>query len=293
MRNNIKPSDFDEKLKHSIDLLKKAERLALNYSNKGFCLAFSGGKDSQALYHVSKLAEVRFEAHYHITTLDPPELVHFIKDNYPDVILDRPALTFSDLCIKKKILPTRLMRFCCAALKESHGGGSVTLTGIRKKESVKRSRRNEMEISGRKFSGTQQQFDQFTREKEVEGVQCIKGKDRIIINPIIEWAENDVWYFLNNIVKVKHCKLYDEGWSRIGCLFCPMSSKANISRDCQKYPKYKAMLIRTIHRIRESGGLYKFPDLTDEEYFNWWISKETLKKWYFGNKQQQNLFNKK
>lgn len=51
-----KPAGFDKKLQHSIELLRKAEKLALKYdANDGFFLAFSGGKDSQALYHVAKL----------------------------------------------------------------------------------------------------------------------------------------------------------------------------------------------------------------------------------------------
>ena len=50
-----KPAGFDKKLQHSIELLRKAENLALKYdANDGFFLAFSGGKDSQALYHVAK-----------------------------------------------------------------------------------------------------------------------------------------------------------------------------------------------------------------------------------------------
>ena len=49
-----KPAGFDKKLQHSIELLRKAEKLALKYdANDGFFLAFSGGKDSQALYHVA------------------------------------------------------------------------------------------------------------------------------------------------------------------------------------------------------------------------------------------------
>ena len=118
----MKPYGFDSRLQHSIDLLRKSEKLAFRYSAEGFYLAFSGGKDSQALYHVAKLAGVRFEAHYALTTLDPPEVVRFIRSHYPDVINDRPKLTFAQLCIKKKALPTQLMRFCCAALKETQGG---------------------------------------------------------------------------------------------------------------------------------------------------------------------------
>lgn len=68
----MKPENFDNKLQHSIDLLRKSEALALRYYAAGFYLAFSGGKDSQALYHVAKLAGVKFEPHYALTTLDPP-----------------------------------------------------------------------------------------------------------------------------------------------------------------------------------------------------------------------------
>lgn len=68
----MKQSGFENRLAHSIDLLQKSEKLALRYYTEGFYLAFSGGKDSQALYHVAKLAGVRFEAHYALTTLDPP-----------------------------------------------------------------------------------------------------------------------------------------------------------------------------------------------------------------------------
>lgn len=259
--------------------------MAMEYSEKGFFLAFSGGKDSQALYHVAKLADVRFEAHYSLTTLDPPELVHFIKDQYPDVIIDRPKQTFLQLCIKKKALPTQTMRFCCAELKETQGAGTVTLTGVRREESNKRAKRNEFEVSGRKFSGT---IDQFNRERETE-ILCIGGKDKIIINPIITWTEKDVWRFLNDVVKVPHCTLYDEGWKRIGCLFCPMASKKNISMMEKRYPKYKAALVRTIHRLREGGYIKDYKDLTDEEVFEWWKSKINLKEFYATKKMQYRL----
>lgn len=100
---NRKPINFDKKLQHSIELLQKSEKLALRYSDKGFYLAFSGGKDSQSLYHVAVLAGVKFDAHYSLTTLDPPELVMFIRNKYPNVAIDRPKLTFAQLCIKKRL----------------------------------------------------------------------------------------------------------------------------------------------------------------------------------------------
>lgn len=44
------------KMLYSIELLRKAEKIAMSYDkDDGFFLAFSGGKDSQALYHVAYL----------------------------------------------------------------------------------------------------------------------------------------------------------------------------------------------------------------------------------------------
>lgn len=274
-----------DKIDYSINLLRKAESMALEYSDKGFFLAFSGGKDSQALYHVAQLAGVKFEPHYSLTTLDPPELVRFIKSKYPDVIIDRPELTFLQLCLKKKMMPTRKIRFCCSVLKETHGAGRVTLTGVRKQESVQRSKRNEFELGDYKFSGT---IDQFNRVRETD-FACIGGKDKIIINPIIQWTYRDVWEFLNNVVNVPHCSLYDDGWHRIGCLFCPMASKKELFRMEKRYPKYKDAIIRTIHRIRQEGCLNEHPDLTDEEVFRWWTSKDNLETFYATNRLQYKL----
>lgn len=288
-------TNFDAKLQHSIELLQKSEALALRYYEKGFYLAFSGGKDSQALYYVAKMAGVKFEPHYSLTTLDPPELVRFIRGYYPDVIIDRPEMTFAQLCLKKKALPTKLMRFCCEVLKETKGTNTITLTGVRREESVQRSHRNEAELVTRRkngqFTGTLEQLDQFTRSKEIEGVQCVRGNDKIVINPIIDWVVADVWYFLKEVVHAKHCELYDRGWKRIGCLFCPMASKKEIVMQGRAYPKYKALILRTIHRLRENGYMNQYSDLTDEEIFEWWISKENMKKWYYGRKKQLQLFN--
>lgn len=275
-----------EKIDHSIALLKKAEPMAFEYSDKGFFLAFSGGKDSQCLYHIAKQAGVKFEAHYSLTTQDPPELVKFIKRQYPDVVIDRPKMNFRQLCLKKGLLPTRTSRFCCADLKETNGANTVTLTGVRRAESARRSKRNEFEVSNHKYSGT---IDQFNRVRETD-FACIGGKDKIIINPIIDWTDDDVWDYLNNVAKVPHCELYDEGWKRIGCIFCPMARKSEWTAYEQRYPKYKEALLRLIHRLRtEKQWMNSYADLTDEEIYQWYKSKVSIKHWYAENKQQQKL----
>lgn len=257
------------RIDQSIALLRRAERIALRMSDKGFYLAFSGGKDSQVLYHLAKEAGVKFEAHYTLTTLDPPELVRFIKSHYPDVIIDRPPLTFLQLCVKKKMLPTMRFRFCCAKLKESNGKGMVTLTGVRRAESAKRAKRNAVEVIGKAFSGT---IDEFERHEVVEH-SCIAGDDRLVVSPIIDWSTNAVWTYIRDR-GIEYCELYDQGWHRLGCLFCPMASLSSIRRMERRYPKYRAAFIRLIHRLRANGWSSDFADKTDEQIFEMWISKK-------------------
>lgn len=85
-----------EKMLHSVQLLRKAEHLALQYdSEDGFFLAFSAGKDSQALYHIAELAGVRFVAHMNLTSVDPPEVIRFLKKSYPEVRITPPISQYT------------------------------------------------------------------------------------------------------------------------------------------------------------------------------------------------------
>lgn len=89
------------KLDYSIELLRKAEKVALRLDPvNGFYLAFSGGKDSQALYHVAKMAGVKFKAYMSLTSIDPPEVIRFVKQHYPDVELIKPVVSIYDIAKK-------------------------------------------------------------------------------------------------------------------------------------------------------------------------------------------------
>lgn len=259
------------KIDYSIALLRKAESLALKYDHDdGFYLAFSGGKDSQCLYHVAQLAGVRFKAHFSPTSVDPPQVIRFIRRNYPDVEFGHIEQSIYDVAVKEGILPTMSVRWCCSIFKETAGAGKVTLIGIRHAESVKRSKRNEVEITGHKFSGDLDGFanwskeqiekkfkgvnhDQYSIDKETE-VKCVSGKDSILISPIINWDDTDVWDFLNGM-DIEHCELYDAGYKRIGCILCPMSSRKAKVRDMKEFPHVKEKWIKAIMAIRDRGGL--------------------------------------
>lgn len=75
--------NLDKKIDYSIALLRKAESMSLRLDpENGFYLAFSGGKDSQALYHIAQMAGVKFKAHMNLTSVDPPEVIRFVKRQY-------------------------------------------------------------------------------------------------------------------------------------------------------------------------------------------------------------------
>lgn len=122
------------------------ERLKCFEPEEGYYVAFSGGKDSQCVYHLCQMAGVKFDAHYAVTSVDPPELVQFIKMHYPDAWAGRTHQYHADgrpktmwsLIAEKKMPPTRVVRYCCEELKESSGHGRVTVTGVRWAESSNR-----------------------------------------------------------------------------------------------------------------------------------------------------------
>lgn len=262
---------LQKKMLHSVELLQKAEKIALNYdAENGYYLAFSGGKDSQALFHMAQLAGGKFRGHMNLTSVDPPEVIRFVKKNYPEVELLKPGKSIFQIAVEKQILPTMRVRWCCAEYKETAGAGKVTLIGIRKTESSRRAKRNEVEINNRKFSGNLDGLDEYRQEQRAkrarrkskeQGVNitnadkeqtlgCIHGKESLLISPIIYWTEKDVWEFLNDVVKVPHCSLYDEGWHRIGC---PMSSAKQKRIENKRYPHIKRNWIKAIKNIRNGG----------------------------------------
>lgn len=220
------------------------------------------------------------------TSVDPPQVIRFVRQHYPDVVTHAPRKNIYDLAIERGILPSMRIRWCCADLKEQAGADKVTLIGIRAAESTRRAKRHEVEVSNRKFSGSLDDFwmwqemkikekeeklirkmkregkkvneDYFSADKEHE-VRCIGGKDSILISPIFEWSEQDVWYFLNEVVKVPHCELYDQGYKRIGCILCPMSTYRQKVKDMRDFPHVKRGWIRAIKEIRR--GWYFSKDI--------------------------------
>lgn len=98
------------------------------------------------------------------------------------------------------------------------------------------------------------------------------SKGKHILNPIIDWTTEDVWEFIKQF-KLPYCTLYDEGFKRLGCIGCPMSTKAY--KELERYPKFKRLYLRAFERMLLNIEL-KQPDKkrtwkTAEDVMEWWI----------------------
>ena len=281
----VRPS-LARKIRYSVDLIRKSEKMALRLDpENGFWSTFSGGKDSQCLYHLVKMAGVKSKTHMNLTSVDPPEVIRFVRTQYPDVEMIKPKTSIYEMAKKKRLIPTRRFRWCCAEFKETSGVGKVTLIGIRKEESARRAKRQEISstIKGKRNEDT---FDQWS-EHEEKMVACVGGKDKILVSPIIHWTERDVWEFLN-VNGIPHCELYDQGYTRIGCICCPMSSPRQKIKEIERWPHVKRNWKKTIQWLIDNGYTnYNFNDA--EIGFLWWISGKSFDKFYADEFMQRKI----
>lgn len=145
---------LQDKINKSIELIRRGEKLALALNpTDGYFVGFSGGKDSQALLQLVKMAGVRYKAYYSVTTNDPPANMYFIREHYPDVTFLHPKRNFFKL-VERKGLPTMVHRFCCQELKEGAGVGCAVLTGVRGEESKKRAQYPDVKVYSRRKEHT-------------------------------------------------------------------------------------------------------------------------------------------
>lgn len=252
--------DLASKVSFAISLLRAWEPAA------GYYFADSGGKDSTLTRDLLIKSGVKFDAHYCVSPIDPPQIYAFLKQYHPDTVWDIHAKNFWQL-VEKNWLPLRQHRWCCRIIKEAGGNGRVVVVGNRRAEGRIRS---------------QQCFVEAGR---------VKMKNKTFIRPILAFSNNDVWQYIreNN---VPYCYLYDEGaerkgygegvFKRLGCVLCPFSRKIELEE--RYFPKIVANWKRACDRIVEgekarghigkSGKPFKHKFETGEQLYQWWTNRD-------------------
>ena len=297
------------------ELSKKVDagikRLKLYEPPGGYYLAFSGGKDSVTIKALADMAGVKYSAHYRITTVDPPELVRFIRDKFPDVHRD-PAwyapdyknkklagkqITMWNLIPEKLMPPTRIARYCCDWIKEDGGADTIAITGVRWAESVNRSKNQGPVVvhgaAGEKpMNGQESLFEETDDFKTADRFDsslilmndnaenrkvvdhCLR-KHKITVNPIVEWTEADVWEFIK-AENVPYCELYDCGFKRLGCVCCPMASQEERLREFELWPKLKIAYLNAFEkmikrRLERGKTAGNWENGVYEAVMKWWL----------------------
>lgn len=125
---------MEERLQRKID--RSIKLLQSSCKDKQVELCYSGGKDSDVILELAKMAGINYRAIYRCTTIDPPGTIKHCLDN--GVEIRRPKESFLNI-IEKKGFPTRRARFCCERLKE-YKIMDIAIQGIRRSESTKRAK---------------------------------------------------------------------------------------------------------------------------------------------------------
>lgn len=273
------------KEKRAIEYLK-----AFEPQTEPYYLCYSGGKDSDVIRILASLAGVKHDIVNHHTTVDAPETVRYIR-SIPGVQIKYPELTMWQLIEKKLMPPTRLVRYCCSELKEKGGKGRVKITGVRRAESAARDKNGGVVKIIGKPKGTQKLAKEMGVNFQLTdkgGVVLNQDNDAsrrfvescyrttsTLVNPIVDWANSDVWDFLI-YYGCKSNPLYYLGFCRIGCVGCPLGGSCHMKNEFARYPKYKENYIRAFDRmiLRRQDRCLPTMWNSGEECFDWWIGDD-------------------
>lgn len=205
-------------------------------------VSYSGGKDSDVILELTKMAGIPFRAIYKNTTIDPPGTIKHCKSKGVEVL--HPKLSFMKI-VAKKGMPTRRARFCCSELKE-YKVLDRAIQGIRRCESRARKERY--------------------KEPEICRVYDKNNKVKVYL-PILDWTDEDVERFVTERKIQCHPLYYDQKGNfhverRLGCIGCPMQSD-NGKEDYKNYPKLLKSLIKSVEVF-----LATHPDCSSQKKFS-------------------------
>jgi phosphoadenosine phosphosulfate reductase len=249
---------LEKKIEHSINLIKCwSESANIKDPENGFQFGDSGGKDSCVTMRLLEMAGVKFKATYNVTTIDPPELVRFIRKHHPKTEWNRGGTghLILDRMVEKMSMPTRIGKWCCSEYKDCcSSSNTIGVVGVRIAESARR-------------AGMWKEFTKHTKT------------GRWILAPICYWTDDDVWNFIRQ-ENIPYCELYDQGWSRLGCVGCPINPKSQ-KKEFERWPKYEAMWRKGARIIWERSqtekntrGEWRYWKKFEspDEMFQWWLT---------------------
>lgn len=220
---------------------------ASKYPRENIVLSFSGGKDSTvtADLAVKALSDPSLVHIFGNTTLEFPltiEYTHRFRNNNPKAIFriaQNKEQDFYKVC-EDIGPPARMMRWCCSMFKTGpitrilnryyRDINILTFYGIRKCESVSRSKYNRVE----------------------DNAESIKIKKQKVASPIFLWQDLDIWLYIFG-EDIDFNDAYRLGYDRVGCWCCPNNNEraqflSSIYMS-EQYQKWRSFLIDFAKKI--------------------------------------------
>lgn len=287
----------ERKVQTAIERIKTAQDMSRRYMNDDLYIMISGGKDSSVIQQLAVESGIKCHFVHSLTTVDAPDTVYFVRSEFKrleelgyDCKIRRPPKSMWQLIIDANGLPPlRTMRYCCHAIKErpvrtEEGKPAFICTGVRWAESTQRKTRGEFEALASKKDKRVVMTDVITEEKPVLSndnelnrklFEDCKLRSEKVVNPIIDWSEEDVWDYIKDR-ELPYNPLYDRGFKRIGCVGCPMQNPKERARQFEMYPKFKDAYIRAFElgmkKGIEKGKEYTWKD-GGERYLSWILER--------------------
>jgi phosphoadenosine phosphosulfate reductase len=205
-KKKIDPSEepLEKKIERALWLLRTATADA----EQPIEVSYSGGKDSDVILELARMAGIKYRAIYKNTTIDPPGTIKHCMEKGVEIVRRK---SFAQV-IREKGFPTFIRRFCCRELKE-YKILERSVQGIRRCESTKRARRYKEPTVCRLYG----------KNEHVE-----------VFLPILWWTDKDVADFIKQRGIKCHPLYYGKGGEfnpkcRLGCMGCPQKSDRGLA----------------------------------------------------------------
>lgn len=198
-------------------------KTASGFNEERLVISFSGGKDSTVTADVvvKALSNPSLVHIFGNTTLEFPTTIKYAemyRKNHPQAIFlfaKNEEQIFYDVC-EDIGPPARMMRWCCSMFKTGpitrvinslyRNQQILTFYGIRKSESVSRSKYNRVE----------------------DDAESVKIQQQTVASPIFFWKDLDIWLYIL-AEKVDFNEAYRLGYDRVGCWCCPNNNQRVIA----------------------------------------------------------------
>lgn len=214
-------------------------KAASKFKEENIVISFSGGKDSTVTADlvIKSLSNPSLVHIFGNTTLEFPSTVEYAnryRDSHPLAIFQiakNDEQVFYDVC-EDIGPPARMMRWCCSMFKTGpitrvinsmyRNQQILTFYGIRKSESVSRSKYNRIE----------------------DDAESVKIQQQTVASPIFFWKDIDIWLYML-AEEIDFNSAYRLGYDRVGCWCCPNNnqraqflSRIYMSGEAQKWREF-------------------------------------------------------